>query len=80
MSESAVLTLIPVIDPDLKLKLRLVEITHIPTSELPYRIFKRTSGVQLKMCKERDEVNAYLATVTVEFLKLRPVRKKCARR
>lgn len=79
MSESALLDIIPVVDPDLKLKLKLVEIQNVPNSQIPFRVYKRASGGLLIRCTNREEVDAYLATITVEFLKTKPSRKKSER-
>lgn len=76
MSQPAKQDINPAKDPDLKLKLKLVEIDNIENSELPYRVFKRASGAPLKTCATMSEVVEFLRTVTVDYLKAKPTRRR----
>lgn len=64
------------ISPELALKLRLVEITPVPLSQLPFRVTKKRTGVVLGSFKTQDDVLEFLNGYALTHLQNTPTRKR----
>ncbi len=64
---------------ELAAKKKHVEIQHVPTSDLPYRILKRNTGVLLHHCRMEGEVDIFLQGVTLESLSAKPTSRRVKR-
>jgi hypothetical protein len=67
------------ISPELALKLRLVEITPVPQSQLPFRVIKKRTGVVLGSFRTQDDVVAFLNEYALSHLQSSPTRKRFRR-
>jgi hypothetical protein len=60
---------------ELAAKRRLVEIVHVPKSQIPYRVLKRSTGVCLLNAQREQEVSDFLDKVSLESLRVKPKRR-----
>lgn len=57
-------------------KRRLVEVLEVVRSELPFVLNKRSTGVRLGAFKTRIELDAFLSTISLASLSIKPSRRK----
>lgn len=75
MSQAVLLGLTD-ISPELALKLKLVEITPVPQSQLPFRVIKKRTGVVLGSFRTQDDVVEFLDGYALSHLQNNPTRKR----
>lgn len=57
---------------ELAMRRRHVTITLVPSSQLPYRVEKKTTGVRLASCETAEQVTEFLLNCCPEQLARKP--------
>ena len=56
-------------------KRALIQVKHVPASDLPYRVVKRRTGVIMASFLTTDHVDAYVDSLDLEQLSRKPTRR-----
>jgi hypothetical protein len=57
-------------------KRRLMDITHVPRSQLPHRVAKLSTGVSLGMFETEAAMDAFIENYPLEKLTSQPTRRR----
>lgn len=63
------------IHSDRSIKGRYIKIDHVPTSQLPYRVEKRSNGLVLGRFETRDQADTFVDELCLGQLKKKPTRR-----